>query len=208
MNFKFLKAAFTSLIIVSSSIASAAVVDFSALNESDSFNAATNQTVGSFSVIDDILTLDHNSWFYIDVNDVIRDSSVDFSNTTLSFDFMASGTPEIGGIQVSNSTRSRNTNIFNLVGTQGLGINDFSYDTVNDWVHFDIDLSDFLTGTFSRITFINDCDNCAGLDVDVSFRNLTFTNLTESTSIPEPSTLAIFALGLFGFAARKMNKKS
>ena len=41
MNFKFLKAAFTSLIIVSSSIVSAAVVDFTALQEADQFNFTT-----------------------------------------------------------------------------------------------------------------------------------------------------------------------
>ena len=201
MNFKFLKAAFTSLIIVSSSIVSAAVVDFTALQEADQFNFTT-QGPSSLSITDDVLTLNHNSWYSIDLIDALGENSLDFSDTLLSFDFLTTGTPEIGGIQLGDSSA------FNLIGTQRFGSTAFSYDAINQWVNFEINLSDFLTGSFSTITFINDCDNCAGLDIDVSFRDLTLTSLTESTSIPEPSTLAIFALGLFGFAVRKMNKKA
>jgi hypothetical protein len=41
---------------------------------------------------------------------------------------------------------------------------------------------------------------------DIGFDNVSIT--TETTSVPEPSTLAIFALGIMGLAARKFNKKA
>ena len=56
---------------------------------------------------------------------------------------------------------------------------------------------------FKNILFINDCDSgaCAS-DSKLSFSNVSIK------SIPEPASIAIFALGLFGMAAtrRKFNR--
>ena len=104
MKLKFLKAAFTSIVIISSSIANAGIVnqwdvDFTALDDAGKFNVFYAQDTTAMSVDNDILTLEKNSWYYLNLSDAIGENSLDFSNTRLSFDFMTSGTPQ-GGIML------------------------------------------------------------------------------------------------------------
>ena len=58
--------------------------------------------------------------------------------------------------------------------------------------------------------FINDCDNCSNSNsnIDVSFRNMSITQSSDqlAAQVPEPTTLAIFALGVIGLASRRFKK--
>jgi hypothetical protein len=221
MKFNFFKAAFTSLIIFSSNLANAGIInqwdiDFATLETAGNFNVnsgqgATSMTVTADPIGGDFLTLMQNSWYYLNLSDAIGENSLDLDliDTTLSFDFKTSGTPEIGGIQISIGTNAAySPGAFNLIGTQNWGLDNFSYDNtdIGSWVHFDINLSDALNGNFSNIMFINDCDNCSNSNVNVSFRNMTLTQV--QVPVPEPSILAIFALGLMGLASRRFKKQA
>tara|TARA_R110001599_G_scaffold210060_1_gene407314 strand:- start:300 stop:962 length:663 start_codon:yes stop_codon:yes gene_type:complete len=220
MKFTFLKAIFTSAIILSSTLANAGIinqwdVDFAALNNDGKFNAATIQKSTSFAVNGDVLTLNHNSWYYVNLADAIGVSSLDLGllDTTLSFDFMTSGTPEISGVQISDVSHHDITGAFNLIGTQNWGLKNFSYSDIGQWVTFEINLSDYFsndtsTKAFSTLMFINDCDNCSNSNIDVSFRNMSITQSSDqlAAQVPEPTTLAIFALGVIGLASRRFKK--
>lgn len=215
MKFTFLKAIFTSAIILSSTIANAGVInhwdiDFATLNSNGDFNAATSQVSTSFTVNGDVLTLNQNSWYYVNLADAIGVSSLELGiiDTTLTFDFMTSGVPEIGGVQISDVTKHDSSGAFNLVGTQNWGLNNFSYTNVGQWATFEINLSDFLSRDFSTLMFINDCDNCSNSNIDLSFRNMSITQSSSQmgAQVPEPATLAILALGIIGLASRRFKK--
>ncbi|TYK64763.1 PEP-CTERM sorting domain-containing protein [Colwellia echini] len=207
MKFKFLKAAFTGLILISSGMVNAGIVnqwdvDFTALNEADAFHVFDLKPTTSIDVVGGTLTLNHNSWYYFNLRDVTGDYSLDFNNTILSFDFMTTGTPDIGGVQTSRSQGPDRGNIFNLIGTQqDWGLTTYSYDDINEWVHFEINLGQYLDGVFSRLMFINDCDGCVSTNT-ASFKNMTITQ------VPEPTTVAIFAFAVLGLASRKLNKNA
>jgi hypothetical protein len=216
MKFTFLKAIFTSAIILGSTLANAGIinqwdVDFAALNNDGKFNAATNQVSTSFAVNGDVLTLNQNSWYYVNLADAIGVSSLELGliDTTLSFDFMTSGTPEISGVQISDVTKHDASGAFNLIGSQNWwGLDSFSYTDIGQWVTFEINLSDYLSRDFSTLMFINDCDNCSNSNIDVSFRNMSITQSSDqlAAQVPEPTTLAIFALGVIGLASRRFKK--
>ena len=203
MNFKFLKATFASLLILTSTANAGIIeVDFTALDEAGDFNEVVKQNEGTINVVDDVLTLSTNSWFSVDLIDAIGVNSLNFDNTILSFDFMTTGTAEISGIATSNTDLISSKNTFNLLGTQDWwGLDTITYNDINNWVHFDINLSDYMSGDFSKLMFVNDCDFCLG-DVTTSFKNMTLT----SSQIPEPTTLALFALAAFGLTSRKVKK--
>lgn len=217
MKFTFFKAIFTSAIILSSTLANAGIinqwdVDFVALDNDGKFNAATTQLSTSYVVNGDVLTLNQNSWYYLNLSDAIGVSMLELGtiDTTLSFDFMTTGTPEIGGVQISNVTKHDSGGAFNLIGTQNWGLNNFSYSDIGQWVTFEINLSDYLSRDFSTLMFINDCDNCSNSNIDLSFRNMSITQSSDQSAaiaqVPEPTTLAIFALGVIGFASRRFKK--
>ena len=201
MNFKFLKATFASLLILTSTANAGVIdIDFTALAAAGDINSVKNQDVGSYDVVDDILTLGTNSWFSIDILDIVGDNSIDYANTVLSFDFLTTGTAEIAGVAASAIKYADIHKSLNLIGTDNWGIQDIEYTDVNEWVHFDISLDEYMTGDFSKIVFINDCDNCDGLDITASFKNMSIVD------VPEPATLAIFALGLLGLVSRRVKK--
>ena len=207
MNFKFLKATFASLVILTSTANAGVIdIDFTALDESGSFNVASSPSTGSLSVIDDVLTLSANAWFYVDLSDAIGIDSLDFDNTTLSFDFMTNGISEIGGLAPTNSGQADWQKTFNLVGTQdNWGNIDIDYTDINEWVTFDINLGDFFSGDFSNIMFANDCDYCTDSNIEVSFKNMSISS-PSIAEVPEPTILALFAFAAFGLASRRVKK--
>ncbi len=198
------------MIIIASSVANAGIieqwdVDFTIDNFKDADNSQSFEN-SPLSVVDDVLTLSGNSWYYLDLADAIGQNSLNIDDNSsefvLSFDFMTLGTQEIGGIQLSNSTQADISAAFNLVGTQSWAIEAVSYENLGSWSHFDITLDDYLSGSFNKLMFINDCDKDACTPANVSFKNMTISK------VPEPSTLAIFALGMIGFASRRFKKQS
>lgn len=206
MSIKFLKATFASLIILTST-ANAGVIDldFTALNDTGSFIVADSPSTGAMSVIDDVLTLSANAWFYVNLSDAIGIDSLDYKNTTLSFDFMTNGTAEISGISPSDATRSNWLKTFNLVGTEDWSVTSINYTDINEWVTFDINLGDYFLGDFSTIMFANDCDACADSNITASFKNMSLSS-TGISEVPEPTTIALFALAALGLASRRALK--
>ncbi|WP_448213967.1 PEP-CTERM sorting domain-containing protein [Colwellia sp. MEBiC06753] len=182
--------------------------DFTTADEANLFKGATGQNHAGMSTWEccsdyGVLSLEEDAWFYISVFDLIGESSLNLAdpstNFILSFDFRASGTPEIAGIQFSNSKKEWETGAFNLFGSQDWGFDDFQYTRIGGWQNFEINLDEFINANVSYITFINDCDNASGCDsANTRFRNLTITE------VPEPASIALLGLGLLGFAARKI----
>lgn len=208
MQFTFLKAAFISMIIIGSNVANAGIieqwdVDFTESNfkDADPSQSFENSPV---TVFDNVLTLSGNSWYYLDLTDAIGQSSINIDDNSsefvLSFDFMTLGTQEIGGIQLSSSIKADVSATFNLVGTQSWAIEDVSYEDLGNWSSFEIKLDDYLSGSFNKIMFINDCDKNCSTPADVSFRNM------QMTKVSEPSTLAILAFGIMGLVSRRFKK--
>jgi hypothetical protein len=145
--------------------------------------------------------LRENSWFYLTLQDAIGLPSLSVgesgSDLFISFDFLVKGgTPEIAGIQFSDKNKEDKTRSFNLTGTQAWGIRDIEYDVSQQkWQHFDINLDQYISGSFSKIMFINDCDNPNGCgDVKAFFRNMSITQ------VPEPKTIAFFCIGVVWFS--------
>ncbi len=154
--------------------------------------------------------LHEDSWFYLNLADAIGLPSLSLdalaSDLILSFDFLVkNGSPEIAGIQVSDKTKQHQARAFNLVGTQSWGIRDIEYDVAQaGWQHFDINLSQYTSGSFSKIMFINDCDannGCGG--TKALFRNMS---LAQVSNVAEPASLAFLAVALFGLAAIRSRK--
>lgn len=205
MKLKFLKATLASLVLACTSVSATVIdIDFTALNDAGQFNTVANQSKGSMSVVNDILTLHTNAWFSVDLIDAAGVSSLNYEDTILSFDFLATGISEIAGISTATSADIANlgwSNAFKILGTQNWGKFELDYTTLNDWVHFDINLGQYSSGdSFTKILFANDCDACSGLDIDVSFKNMTLTQ------VPEPTTMALFALATFGLVSRRVKK--
>ena len=206
MKYDFLKAAFASVFIFCSTAnASVIDVDFSVLYETGKFNEVQVQKSTYLNVIDDVLTLEQNSWYYVNLFDAIGIHSLDSEGTILSFDFMTTGSAEISGFQASNSIIPLYNNAFNLIGTQSWAIESISYTSMGEWGHFDIDLGSYFIVDVTNIMFINVCDDCLCLDVTASFKNMTISN-PSITDIPEPTTVALFALAAFGLASRRVKR--
>ena len=184
--------------------------DFEALNNAGSIKSTGAQNYGSiFSATTNELVLSNNAWYYLSLNDAIGYSTLDenssSANFVLSFDLSFTGNmTEVGGLQFSTSVNPIFDQTFNIFGTQTWGRREFAYSGTGVQ-HFEMNLRELLTTNigFKNILFINDCDSAAC----ASDNKLSFSNVSIK-SIPEPASIAIFALGLFGMAAtrRKFNR--
>ncbi|MBU0800228.1 MAG: hypothetical protein KKA05_04415 [Alphaproteobacteria bacterium] len=129
-------------------------------------------------------SLDGNLWKRRLVNYTIT------ADTVLEFDFRSSVRPEVSGIGFDNDTNFGNDNTrFFLYGDQTTGVNyaaptaTFQYDGSGDWVHVEIPVGQYFTGTFSHIHFIND-DDGPGDDGDSFYNNM----FLREGPIPPPDT--------------------
>lgn len=117
-------------------------------------------------------TLDGNMWKRRLINYTVT------ADTYLSFDYRSGNIPEISGIGFDNDIDFGNnsTNFF-LYGTQTSGVTyaaptpTYQYDGSGDWVHVEIPIGAYFTGTFSHMTFFAD-DDGGGDDGDGSFNNI------------------------------------
>ena len=131
------------------------------------------------------VSLDGNLWKRKALNYTVT------ANTILQFDFRSSNQPEIAGIGFDNDTNYTNSNTqFFLYGSQTSGVtwrvptSTYDYDGSGDWVHVEIPIGTFFTGTFSHMTFIND-DDGPGDDGDASYDNIILSEgpLEENETI-------------------------
>ena len=117
-------------------------------------------------------TLDGNMWKRRLINYTVT------ASTVLSFDYRSTNQPEISGIGFDNDIDfSNNPNNFFMYGSQTSGVTyavptpTYEYDGSGDWVHVEIPVGTFFTGTFSHMTFFAD-DDGPGDDGDGSFNNI------------------------------------
>lgn len=185
------------------------------------FMSVPGQNKGNYEVRDiggGLLNLSSEAWTYISIEDLFGLKSLNFDNGshyTFNFEMRIKtgnnkpgGPSEIGGFMLANDNvnnigAAESIYALNLSGTQNWGDKTFKYDfdnlTANDsptWQSFSIDLEDFFSGDYEYLVFINDCDasNCSNT---TQFRNM-------SVQVPEPQTLALLALSLFGL--RRLRK--
>jgi len=126
------------------------------------------------------ITLTGNEW---------RITSFDFdltADSTVSFEFSASGSAEIQGIGFDQDTNASADRIFRLAGSQNWGISDFSYTGNGQTQSFTIPVGTYYTGTGFGFVIANDDDaSPAGTSVTVS--NVVVSNgVTPPTPTPVP----------------------
>ena len=156
-----------------------------------------------------------DSWFAIDLEDTFGIDSVNLddplTNYTLDFKFrlfqrigdggeargVPTSLPEIGGLFFADfsggQTDAVSSQSFNLVGTQNWGLDDFSY-TNDRWQRFSIELDNYLSGSFTHIVLVNDCDIECG-NTQVRFRDMTLSEVSAPTAL----SLAVLGLGITGW---------
>ncbi len=185
------------------------------------FISVPGQNKGNYEVREisgGLLNLGSEAWTYISLEDLFGLKSLNFDNGshyTFNFEMRiktgnnkVSGPSEIGGFMLANENVNsiggeEGVYALNLSGTQNWGNKTFQYDfanvTANDsptWQSFTIDLEDFFSGDYQYLVFINDCDD-SDCSNTTQFRNM-------SVQVPEPQTLALLALSLFGL--RRLRK--
>ena len=122
-----------------------------------------------------MLTLDSQAW-----QSVLTDVEVT-ADTRLSFDFSAAVEGEIHGVMFANGDTLAEDTAFNVVGTQGWGIQDYAYDGEGAVQRIDIPVGAHFTGNFDRVVFFTDDDAGVGAES-------TFANVVLSTGdAPEPA---------------------
>lgn len=136
-------------------------------------------------------TLDGNMWKRRLINYTIT------ANTYLSFDYRSGNQPEISGIGFDNDIDFGNSSSnFFLYGSQTSGVTyaapvaTYQYDGSGDWVHVEIPVGTYFTGTFSHMTFFAD-DDGGGDFGDGSFNNIYLSNGPPafSTSYDGPAAI-------------------
>lgn len=182
----------------------------------EGMSAQNNSDSNYFVQSNGAIRLYSDSWFAIDLEDTFGLSSVNLDDPltsyTLDFKFrlfqrigdgglqggLPTSLPEIGGLFFADFSAGQTDAIasksFNLVGTQDWwGLDDFSY-TNNRWQSFSIALDDYLSGSFTHIVLINDCDQGCN-DVQVRFRDMTLSEVSAPTAL----SLAVLGLGITGW---------
>jgi hypothetical protein len=138
------------------------------------YGTAGQDAGGAITLIDGGkgFTLDGNMWKRRLINYTVT------ADTVLSFDYQSGNMPEISGIGFDNDIDfSNNATNFFLYGSQTTGVTyavptpTYEYDGSGDWVHVEIPIGTYFTGTFSHMTFFAD-DDGGGDDGDSSYNNI------------------------------------
>lgn len=126
---------------------------------------------GAFNDIIGGVEMDGNLWKKIQVDYTVT------ANTVLSFDFMSTLEAEISAIGFDNDDTEDPNAAFKIYGDQNWGRTNYEdYDGSGEWMHFEIDVGSFYTGTFSHLFIMND-DDGGGTDGNGSWRNLTISEV-------------------------------
>jgi len=203
MNIKMLKAAFAGFIILISGFANATLINFEDIYS----DLGEESDPGSYYFLSHGVTF---SGDYYGVNGGVSNGDVgnwDFDGTNGSAYL---GNNRVGGVTTTMSFTNIISSISfdlgeNFDDTNIFSINLFLGSALVDSQNLTVIDNDNGTGTwetfnssqqFDYITITGQGSSGWGLD------NIEFT----TTAVPEPSTLAIFALGLMGLASRRLKK--
>jgi len=110
--------------------------------------------------------LDGNLWKKFLVNYTVT------ADTVIEFDFRSTREAEISGIGFDNDNGISSNLTFKVYGDQNWGRTNFdNYDGSGDWIHYEINVGAFYTGTFSHLFLVND-DDGGGNDGDGYWKNI------------------------------------
>ena len=122
----------------------------------DSYGGAEQDVSATVAIEDDgaTLHLTGNGWKSTDHPYTVT------ADTILEFDFRSGVEGEIHGIGFDTDGAISENTTFQLYGTQDWGIGgQDSYDgSAGEWQHYRIRVGDYFTGSFDRLTFVNDHD--------------------------------------------------
>ncbi|MEO0500646.1 MAG: hypothetical protein AAF205_08845, partial [Pseudomonadota bacterium] len=118
--------------------------------------AGQDKAPDAFSTTSDSLRLSGNVWKKAEFDYEVT------ADTLLTFSFRSEGTAEIQAIGFDTDNRGSSRQMFNLMGTESYGINDFDYTGNGDWQEFTISLGDYVRGDIDYLTFVNDDDRRGG----------------------------------------------
>lgn len=201
MKFKFLKTVLTGLVLIISSFSYAGIIAFDdayavGANPSTYYSGVTI-TGTHFGLVGGLGHGDPGNWglegtngtVFLGVNsDIGSDQSFTFSNLLESFSIDT-------GIRAGNFINNYVVTAY-LVGTQ-VASTSFS---VSGGSWYTASFSSI--GNFDKVTLSSISGNSFAWGLD----NIEFKK-ANNVSVPEPSTLAIFALGIIGLASRRFNRK-
>ena len=109
----------------------------------------------------------------INTDQFVRDTDDDGLSDRIEFDFRSDARGEVHGIGFDTDNRISSNRTFQLFGSQTWGIQDYrTYLLEEDWVHYEIPIGQFYTGSFPHLFFSMDHDvrNPTGQS---TFRNIT-----------------------------------
>ncbi|APE06508.1 hypothetical protein BM528_12635 [Alteromonas sp. RW2A1] len=208
MKNKFLKGLVVSFTLVVSGIANAGLIFRDDVSNSaytnGSWSFGTIFTVGS----DDVYVTSLGAFDYL--NDGFTSGSIqvgifdELSGSLLSSTNVLSSDNLVGSFRYSSITELllKSGSTYRLVGVSG-----------NDY--YDISYSDTFNSAFTNISYgycssstLTICASNSESDYGMASFEFNLESSNNSTDVPEPSTLAIFALGLMGLASRKIKKQA
>jgi hypothetical protein len=220
MNIKMLKAAFAGMVLSVSGLANAGLIEYELLSISERFGSTSNTYNGngyigaynsSYSGIFCLERTTCKTALQADITNLLALGDITLNSVFLSFDLKESsnGTQDVTASAFDSSgvlshhfsaPTSYAQDIFSVNGqtSNSLDItNLFSqgYNLGNDWFALHLNASTDGMWTWTQ----------AGYDRDDA--NVRITVDYSVNSVPEPSTLAIFALGIMGLASRRFKKQ-
>lgn len=204
MKFKFLQAASVSLVLSVCNLANAGlIVD----NGTDIVNigGSCSSCGTSFQAFDDFTLSQDYNLDYLDIDfSTLNYDNVEFSiwNNTLSEKLFSYNYSWAAGTFITNVNPGFN----NVTVTLDLGSSSLTAGTYYLSL-LGTDTYVMLSGTGTHLQFstagLSDYSTQTGWEMT---SDLHFRLYSETTEVPEPSTLAIFALGIMGLAARRFKK--
>ncbi len=208
MNSKFLKVALVSVVLSVSGFANAGLIPFGIQTDIDTTTLTNNGWSLNFqSVWGSQAAHDYEMFAGIALDEYVFIGALDTNTTNI-----ALGAAILYSDLLSYTT-GNNTNDYN--GASWYFRNDYSMGFADIGETISLNSADTSTdsGALSKLSWHMHDDYTAGYRVGNYFSNNSgaFEKVVfraSATNVPEPSTLAIFALGMIGLASRRFKKQS